>query len=570
MSPTSWFGISGLSLPLLVALVVALLYLLRPPPPTIVVPSVLLWRPIAERRRSHTLLRRLLSALLSLLVALGLAFALAGPPRPERRGAPQILVVDNSATMATEVAPGVTRLDRALEQARELVSDWQGPTLLADTTGGSGPRWAHSDAEAEAWLRGLRTSSARGRLPALHGAIPGSTAAAVRRLLISDGVALASLEDWQVVSVYQPVTNVGLLAFDASSTSPAATTDSIEAFLQVFNASLVGVTSRLVVERAEGQILYQRPLELGPRETWSGVLALPATAGGEIVRARIETADDALSSDDLAAIVPHLQRQILVGTVGDVDGAVGRALRLLPRVTVTALPADSSSLEGPVPDVLVAAGWAPESSPLTPTLLFAPPARAWLPEPTAQAIEAVVWARQPGPRDWGPVAFGDLRRYEPSDVEILLGGTTRSADDVRSTDTEWPLVFQLQGLEPPVLVAAFSVEASSIGRHEAFPVLVAELVDRLAEAGATEAGRSQPPGHVLGRRLSDVNASRLPVAPRLEATPSYLVSAQPPRDVREDLREQSRRHQRFAIAMLAVAALLATLETWTRAWGLTE
>jgi hypothetical protein len=569
MSPMSWFGISGLSLPLLVALVVMLLYLLRPPPPTIVVPSVLLWRPIAARRRSHTLLRRLLSALLSLLVALGLAFALAGPPRPEPRGGTQILVVDDSATMATEVTPGVTRLDRALERARELVSDWQGPTLLADTTGDSAPRWAHSSAEAEAWLRGLRTSSARSRLPALDGVIPGSTAPA-RRLLISDGVALTSPEGWQVVSVYQPATNVGFLAFDAASPSPAAANDSIEAFLQVFNASTLGVTSRLVVERDEGQILYERPLELAPRETWSGVLALPATAGGEVVRARIETAGDALSNDDLASIVPHVQRQILVGTVGDLDGAVGRALRLLPRVTVTALPADSSR-EGRVPDVLVAAGWAPESPPLTPTLLFAPPARAWLPEQTAQATEAVVWVRQPGPRDWGPVAFGDLQRYAPSDIEILLGGTTRSADDVRSTDTEWPLVFRLQGLEAPLLIAAFSVEASSIGRHEAFPVLLAELVDRLASASATAPGRSQPPGHELGRRLSDVNASRFPVAPRLEATPAYLVSEQPPRDVGGEFQEQSRRRRRrFAVALLAVATLFATLEAWTRARGITE
>jgi hypothetical protein len=299
------------------------------------------------------------------------------------------------------------------------------------------------------------------------------------------------------------------------------------------------------------------------------VLALPATAGGEIVRARIETAGDALSSDDVATITPHLQRQILVGTVGDVGGAVGRALRLLPRATVTALPAGSSSREGPVPDVLVAAGWAPESPPLTPTLLFAPPPRAWLPEQTAQAIEAVVWARQPGSRDWGPVAFGDLRRYAASEVEIVLGGTTRSADDVRSTDTEWPLVFQLKGPGAPLLVAAFSVDASSIGKHEAFPVLVAELVERLAGA-ATATGRSEPSGLELGRRLSDVNASRLPVAPRLEATPSYLVSEQPLRSADENFREQSRRRRRFALALLAAATLVATLETWTRARGLTE
>jgi hypothetical protein len=568
---------AGLALPLVVAAVVAVLYLLRPPPRAVVVPSVLLWRLIAERHRSHTLLRRLVSAALSLAVALGISFALAGAPRSQRSGEHQLLVVDDSATMAAEAAPGLTRLARAAALASGLVADWPGPTLLADTTGRSAPRWARSTAEAEAWLRDLAASPTPGRLPAIE-RVPASATVPARRILVTDGVAIGSPAGWQVESVYTPATNVGLLAFAAGD---RASPDRPEAFLEVLNASPAAVTARLVVERSSGEPLLDRRLDLGAHETWSGVLAFAPTPPGldPALYARLETPGDALALDDRATGVARHAQRISVATVG-VEGALERALRLLSGVTVAPLTGASwGGLEANAAgyDVLVAAGWAPETPPTVPALLVAPPPREWLPASDGSAT-ATLWAWDAEGRDWGPLAVPELARYErlaegarADSVAVLLEGAPERSGRNGAAPTE-PLVFELRGTPAAVVVVAFPIESSSIAQHESFPLLVRSLVERLATPGGdltAIVASAQPP---FGRALTDINATTLPasssrsepggggqtdpVDPRGAAAPAPAPGAPSAR--------------RFALWMLAVAALIAILESAARARGLTE
>jgi hypothetical protein len=618
MNAASWLASTGLLLPLLVAAAVALLYLLRPPPRSVLVPSILLWRPIAERRRSHTLLRRLASALLSLAVALCLAFALTGLPRFPRRGAEQIVVVDDSATLATRAGGlagglaggGAARLELAVARARELVEEWGGPTLLADTTGRSAPRWVRSPAEAEGWLRDLGVSSARPRLPALGGSSE-DAAEPARRVLITDGVAVRPPPDWRIESVFSPARNVGVVAFGAANGFSSAL-DAGEAFLEVHNASREPVTTRVVVSRTEGRPLFERELALDAGETWSGLLVLPVSSGagttgaaapnadrapsagpaaiGDVVEACLETPGDALAADDCATARVRNVRTLRIATIG-VAGALDRVLRLLPSASIvparargaatTAGTSDATPSAGASADfdLIVASGWAPETPPPVPALLFAPPPRSWLPEPVQALPSTTVRARTPTGEDWGPLTAVELRRYaftpaatraSEARPEILLTGTIESASvaaDAPLIETainlDLPLVFELRGLPAPVVVAALSVEGSTLARHEAFPVLVSELVERLASpAGSAPLDAVRPPG----LRVTDVNATALPplsadkadrAASRAGAGPSG------PKSPRQ-------RERRVAIAVLLASALFAGIETLTRSRGWTE
>ena len=104
-----------------VAALVVGLYLLRPSPRRLVVSSGLIWqRVLKERKRQPERLRWWLSLLLALAVALSIAAALTRPEVAAVSGHAEqvVLVVDNSATMATRSPDGRTRLEHALERAR--------------------------------------------------------------------------------------------------------------------------------------------------------------------------------------------------------------------------------------------------------------------------------------------------------------------------------------------------------------------------------------------------------------------------------------------------------------------
>jgi hypothetical protein len=114
-----------------------------------------------------------------------------------------------------------------------------------------------------------------------------------------------------------------------------------------------------------------------------------------------------------------------------------------------------------------------------------------------------------------------------------------------------------------VVVTAFSIADSSAGVHEAFPVFVAELIDRLAtrrEADAGSTANAVPPS---GRWASDVNATLLPpdAADRTGTGEDSAVAA----EALIALDERA-----WARWLLLGGLLFVALETWTRARGWTE
>lgn len=277
---------------------VVAIYLLKPPPLPLQVASSRLWERVLEQRDDRReLWRYLLSLLLALLIAALLAAALAGlQPGAAEEQQPTFIVIDNSSSSATRTESGATRLERAIELARQLVAESAGEVLIADTAGQLGGLAYSSRGDAERRLDRITVqNSSRLSFPASV-APPESTSPA-RVHFITDGVSgLEAPEGTLVHSVFEPAINVGISAFGARDGTESR--DSLQAAIEVVNGSLSPQRPRLEV-RADGDLLIDRPIELAAGEAWSASLDLSDHVGQRI-DARLVQAGDALASDDEA------------------------------------------------------------------------------------------------------------------------------------------------------------------------------------------------------------------------------------------------------------------------------
>jgi hypothetical protein len=314
------------------------------------------------------------------------------------------------------------------------------------------------------------------------------------------------------------------------------------------------------------------------------LLDIPAATvdAGARLLGRLETAGDALSRDDTASISIAARPRISIGTRG-VTGALDRALRLLPNVSVTSIASDATATDAVGPgafDLLVASDWAPREPPAIPALLVAPPSRDWLPEPTETLAAAIVRVREPGRRDWGPVELAGVRRYVAGEgatqvgERILVGqreGQREPPNCAGATASdELQLVFEVGSAPAPTIVAAVELDEAAITRHEAFPVLIARLVEELAAELPGGERTNETPDEVvegepqeLGARLSDVNASGLPFEPSRHGSGAGASG-----DALPEGGDSSGR--RVGVAMLLAALAFSVFETWSRSRGFTE
>jgi pimeloyl-ACP methyl ester carboxylesterase len=198
-------------------LAVVLLYQLKPSPRRLTVSSALVWRRVLrERARTPDRLRWWVSLLLAVAVALMLALGLTRPELGAFGGAAErvLLVLDNSATLATLTADGKTRWNHAIERAREIVR-----------AGGPGSRYMVADAQRTIASPRFEEPDVAlatlGRLRLVTGGrpvfpdVPRVGGSGVRTVLATDGVAdLLPPAQTETLSVFQPADNVGITAFD--------------------------------------------------------------------------------------------------------------------------------------------------------------------------------------------------------------------------------------------------------------------------------------------------------------------------------------------------------------------
>ena len=463
-----------------VAALVVGLYLLRPSPRRLVVSSSLIWRRVLEeRKRNPERLRWWLSLFLALAAALCIAAAITRPEIAVVSGRAEqvVLVVDNSATMAARAPDGHTRLERALDRAREVID-----------AGGAGSRFLVADTmrklstpvlqDRQAALSTLdRIQQASGGQPHFPDVVPPQGAGgAPRSLFITDGVAgIEAPRATQTVSVFQPVDNVGIVAFDVRPVP--GNPQRYEAFVEVLNASAGGKRVELRVAGAGAKVIT-KTLRLPGGSAASEVLDVSGFDSGPL-RATIDTDYDGFGLDDSAFAFLPAKRVVRVAMVTRGNPQLQRALELLPRVQLTVLAPERSSA-GRGFDVVVFDRYAPRDEPSLPSLLIRPQRAAWLPPQAGEIADTTIarWDRA------HPLLSNlNLRDITVESAELLRlrvegSGTAARVGALATGPRDQPLIVATRS-GARWIELAFALEQSNFPQQASFPVFLANSLDWL-------------------------------------------------------------------------------------------
>jgi hypothetical protein len=356
------------------AAVAGALFLIRLRPPRVAIPSLLFWRRVLDESRELTLwerIRRAVSLVLTVVVALAIALAAVRPRRVEGRadaGAGRLMIVlDSSWSMQARTSTGETRWERATAEARRLITAASGAQVALATTGDGLVEGPTSDAALiEAALDRLRPAGGDTLgWPQLTGP------AAVH--FITDGASLRSVDAGVIVhSVFEPAPNVAITAFELRPS--LASEHAGDAYLEIANFARSAQKVRLTLRRGTATI-FDRGLDVAPAEALRQVVPIPR-GGDPLVTARVAASANALAVDDEARIWVARARPLAIAVIGTDTGWLRAAFAGDADVRATFLAPDIYVAEperGRDADVLVFDGWAPGEAPDRPALLFAPP-----------------------------------------------------------------------------------------------------------------------------------------------------------------------------------------------------
>jgi hypothetical protein len=486
---------AGIVLAVVVAIV--LLHLLRPRATQRVLASTLLWSKVLRGpRRPVPRWRWWLSLLLALAIGLSLALAALAPDLAAlgMRRQPLAVVLDDAPSMAARLPDGDTRWERAVDLARVLI-DGQGPgreVIVLDTmqrASVTGPLPPHR--ALESLLQLSPAPFGQPRLP------PAALDPAFEVHVFTDGVALPASPAHAVEhSVFAPVDNAGILAFEAR-TVPSAPTR-VEALVQLLNASTAPKRVSLRV-RGDAGFAIVHDVELGAQESADLTFDVSAYAGG-VLGAAVSTAGDGFPSDDIAFafVPPHRATRVLLVSPG--NAALHDALRSLPGVIVTVSTPDSYD-PGRAADVYVFDRFAPEQPPAAPALLVRPSQAPWMtgssrPQPAAITAWNEAHPALRGSR-WDTV---QVKRASPADPGEGLALVMSSAG---------PLVSVVEGGHRRLRVS-FALHDSNLALQPWFPVFLGSAIAWLSE-GASVVSRALGPIEIpaLDARVRDGSGTAL-------------------------------------------------------------
>lgn len=487
---------------LLLIPVILLLYILRTQRRRVPVGSVRLWRGLDEEMEAR---RQWRPPRWSVLLALQLAFvvagalALAGPVllRPPE-GQHLVLVLDASASMgATDVAPS-----RFAEARRQALARLAG---LAPTDRATVIR---AGAEARALAEAVPPAEAQG---AIEGAVVGEAPGDLRTALLLAGAAAArpdgraqvvvlsdgafnppALPGELAVSVeYVPIGRAdGNVAITALALRRPPNGGPVAGFARVANygSRPVSVPTRLL---ADSLPLQTRTLELAATSDEELTFALPP--GTRTVALQLDAADLLAADNRAEARVPATADRT-VTLVSAEPELLTRALRALPGVRVTAIAPDQYAT-APLTPLVVFDGYLPRTLPAADSIVVNPAAGG--------ALEVLGEARNLTVQDYdhgSPL----LEAIDPAAFQF--GRLVQ----LRAPNWATPLVWTSEG--PAVLegiangrravILAFDPRASNLPRLRAFPLLLANALDRLGwndREGTVATGQVVPlPPNVSG------------------------------------------------------------------------
>ena len=461
------------------AAVAAALFLIKLRPPRLLVPSLLLWRRVLDESRELTLwerIRRAVSLVLTVLIALALALAIT---RPGRRADANVqagrllIVMDSSLSMQAHTASGETRWERAVAEARRLIAAASGGEVAVATT-------------AEGLVEGPTTDGTLVET-ALDRLSPGGGDAAWPRLanagavhFLTDGAVPRQVEPSVIVhSVFEAAPNVAVTALDVRpSFDPAAAGD---AYLEIANFAAAPQKVRLTLQRGTAKI-FERDIDVAASETLRQVVPIPR-GGDPALRARVTARQNALESDDEAVAWVERAQPLSIAVVGERADWLRAAFERNPDVRAT-FQTPAEYREGRE-DAAIFVGWAPGSPPRRPALLFAPPvATAWLKGSRPEAVERRPRWDVPGVH---PVVAGvdpftlSIERARSYGLDALVP-VARSA---RGT----PLVYVQESPERRLAIVTFGADESNLAGAPGFPVLLGNALEWLTDP-ATTAGQA--------------------------------------------------------------------------------
>ena len=413
----------------LTAAVIFLLYWVRPEPQPVVVPSNLIWKKVLdERRRREDFWRWLISLATALLVGLAVVLALARPlpEGPERRSPRTVVVLDNSPSLLAQVPEGGTRWDRARAQARRILSSGNETSefLVLDTAGQRGGRSFSGRREALEALAGMApVYGAEHGFPDLEDllATEGRVVPAAEVILIGDGVRVgAAPAGVERVSVFEPVANAGITAFDVRPlpTDPGR----FEAFIEVVRhgVSAGEGESGVVVLQLDGAggATLRRTLRVLPGEPLGETVPLTGFVAGPVRAVIAAAGEDGLAADDEAHSYIPARNRLRVFFVGGDDPYWQAALQLDPRVSLIRPAAEAgadatpsepfSDFDPAEEDLVVIEGAAPPPILAAPVLFAGPGTAEWLPPRLAgSGAEGDGSGSEAAPS--GPIASGEDR-----------------------------------------------------------------------------------------------------------------------------------------------------------------
>jgi hypothetical protein len=446
------------------------LYWLKPPPQRVVVPSTFIWhRVLKERKRRSDFWRWLVSLVVALTVGLALAAALGRPEIEALSGEARriAVVVDDSPTMGASTASGETRFHRALRIARALLAEGSGSSayLVTDTAGRLVGTEFGSRRTALERLEGLRVSlQEASAFPAADPILFSDPETEI--YFVTDGVMVRQAPSGvRVVSVFEPVDNVGVTAFDLRPVP--AEPDRFEGFLQLTNHSADPKRVVLRIDGASGHTM-QRTVTLAAGQVLGESLDLDRFPAGP-VRVLIDAPGDGFELDNVAYAYLGSPRQARVVLVSSGNDYLQTLLGLDPRVALELVTPGELVDSAPPPDLYVFDGFAPEAPPRAPALLIRPGAASWLPIPSGRELENLSLA--------GTAREHPLMEHVALDDVVVERAAlvSRGAHHVVAGSDEEPLIL---ASESPVRFAmlTFALEDSNLPFQSSFPVFLSNAV----------------------------------------------------------------------------------------------
>lgn len=459
----------------------AALFFIKLRPPRILIASLALWQRVLDASPEVTRwerIRRAVSLIVTVAIALALAMAIVRPSGIAGRGTNAhgriLVVLDSSWSMRAGTRGRDTRWDRAIAEARRLAAS-SDQVAIATTADGVVEGPTDEAVLIESALARLRPAGADDTSwPAVAGLD------AVH--FITDGAVARQLDPAVIVhSVFEPVGNVAITAFDVRSTlapdrrGPASQVG--QAYLEVANFAQKAQRVHITLFRGNTTIADNQ-VDMAAGEAYRQVIAL-SRHGDPALRAHVEAADNALDVDDDGFAWIARARLLSVRVVGEHTEWLRRLFAGDPDVRATFVSPAEYQSGGE--DVTVFDRWAPPSP--HQAIYFAPPADTpWLDGAGQPANEE----RRPR---WEAVgAHPVLRGIDPLTLRIdrARGYSSPLLVPIALSTRGTPLVYAGESGERRLVLVTFGPLDSNLASAPAFPVLVGNALDWLAHPEARD------------------------------------------------------------------------------------